>query len=235
MPNKKKLTLVRPGSEEARAVLLKYERHETRGGMHLLLMYLTMGLGWSMLAQGTVRQMALVFVAGISLLMLFSGVRSISASRAYRRHLEAGDFVTVDHHLVTVWDELRGEEDVPLTEAERDERVRDLFYAAQDLQGDLARRKEIRKEPELAEELLLVEARIRARLLREVTSLKQEQETRRQLAALAPDAIDSWATPDEVEQQRRILRERRDRQALSSEDAPAEDATGTVKKKKKKG
>lgn len=203
-----KISLARPGNDEARKALTAYRK----GGDDLILsattMFLCMGIAWSAIANGIARVIIVIVVAAYGALLAAIGIRSSRRKAAYLRYVETGDIITVDSHFLDVWDQLRDEQGVTLTGNEREDQIRQLFSAAEDVIPDLTVRAQCLDEPELADRLLTAEARIRARLAREVTALCQQLEDRRKLDQLALNATD-WATEEEVNAQLDILRGRK--------------------------
>lgn len=211
----KKLILARPGHQPAARAVAAYHRRRDgvlpfAGGGFMFMFFMMMVLSKSTIVVG-VAAAGMLVLAGVSVVNFLPelGDRIIPSRRTYRKLLASGDIIKVDPYLVEVWDTLRAEEQVTLTEAERAEQLPLLFSAAEDLCEELRRRRSYRDEPEKVEALLLSEARIRARVLRDVCILGQGIETRRQLELLNPTINPGWASDEEVDAQLQLLRERR--------------------------
>lgn len=151
-------------------------------------------------------------VAVLCLTSLTLVTRNALRNLAFKRHIRAGHIIAVDSYLADAWHDLLAEHDIALSDEQCAGHLRGLYFAARDVQPDLQRRAEAVQTPELAKQQLakqqLAEARIRARLMREITPIKDAIVAERQAIASLPPAPD-WATTDEVAEQLALLRARR--------------------------
>jgi hypothetical protein len=200
---------VRPGNTSAHAALQAHQRNSIRALRSAVLFFACMGGVWLLLTTGAEQWAGTVLYGLASGVVIGLAVQETRLLRAYHRHVFAGDIVIVDRYLINVWDQLREEERIPLLDWVRDNEIPLLFDAAKDVRADLRVRATCLTDPRTADRLLMAEARIRARLLREVTALRIRREHQRELNRLAAAATD-WATTAEVAKQLDVLRQRRD-------------------------
>lgn len=221
---KKKLTLANPDASGAQAAMDSYRPSGSEGSMGLLV-GTNAFMVWVLVTQGTLSPTSaaaiLLYALGGALMLVWAlnARRDYRRRRTYNRHVQAGNIITVHPYLVKAWDELRTEQGVHLSGDDRQVHMRPLFTAATELQDDLERRANAENEPELAEEKLLAEARIRARLAREVEALRAVQQAQQELAQIPAAGIDI-VTPEEVQDQLRTLRAR---ETASAEDEPSQE------------
>jgi hypothetical protein len=206
----KTVTLVNPEVPDAQVALDAYKPTEISGAM-LLFVSCNVATLFMMISSGTLGAGDPVVIllytvwAGVILGAALLKLQERQRQRRYNRHVEAGNIITVDTHLVEEWDELRKEHGVELRAGQRHVEIHKLFTAATELHDDLERLAESENEEALAETRLLARARIRARLLREVETLRAVQEAQRDIAQLPASDIDI-VTPEEVQAQLRVLR-----------------------------
>lgn len=213
MPKKKTITLANPDQPGAQAAMDGYRPSDNDGTMNLIIgtnffvtcMLVSQG---SFGLTGAAAILLYVIWGALVLVLAFVGVRGYRRRRAYNRHVKAGNIIIVDGYLTQAWDELCEEQGVRLSGAERQVEVRKLFTAATELRDELQQCSEAGDSPELAEARLLAAARIRARLAREVDTLRAVREAQRQIAKLPAADIDI-VTAEEVQVQLRALRARR--------------------------
>lgn len=206
MSNDHTTDLARPGDDDAAKALAK------RPGSGDLVLSMALLTAFFSLSTASFTAVDPVFrstieILAVALFALVLGSLTVRwrDDRRYRRQVEAGNIITVDNHLFETWDELRAECGVALGDEERLERRRDLFDAARDLRRELAERREALGDSELGERRMLAEARIRARLLHEVESLRIVQQTQRDVAALVQEHGPAGVTDSEVSEQLRLL------------------------------
>jgi hypothetical protein len=204
--------IARPHHDQAQEVLGQYQTAKTRTNTSLAVPVLM--LLWLMILDpgGTLGRVAYIVVPVLALVMIALRIfRTPGGAKAYAQHLQAGDIIELDPYLVKAWDQLRREKGIVLTEQERTLELQALFNAAGDLAQDVARHRELKGEAELAQERLRCRARIRARLLQEVEALQVRQDTEREIQDDDETrALQIGVTQDEVEEQLRILKERKD-------------------------
>lgn len=226
--------LIKPGApHQARRALRRRQnkRDSPRTGVVLVPVFTTV-MWVPVIAGGLIDLDNIGFLISVSFsglnLLLYGtwGVWSWRARRDHNRHVANGNIVYVDHRLIDVWDELRGEHEVTLTDEERAEETSKLIDAAADLRAELdAWNSAEQVDEQLAndshqadepnERCVLAQARVRARLLHEVRDLKDRKEAEHRLAVLAAEdlaTLDSvhpaGVTDDEVNAQLALVRER---------------------------
>lgn len=221
MPRNEKVTIANPESKDAQKALDEY-RPTVMGHVTTLIVLINSMTVLVSIASGTLAAGELVAVllyalwGGVVLALGLIKLKERRLRQRYERHVAAGNIVTLDAYVVHTWDELRREAFVPLNAAERFAEIQKLFAAAAELHDDLQSRAVSEGNPDLAETRLLAEARIRARLLREVERLRAVQDAQRELAQLPGPQIDI-VTPEEVDAQLRELRARRTAQTDAQE------------------
>lgn len=152
---------------------------------------------------------AWVGTAWASVMAVITSIRSKRGKSDYARQVNHGNIVHVHKRLISVWDELRHEHEVTLTEDERDRHIKSLFSAAADLRAELEVWAECGNNDQLAERRQLAEARIRARLLHEVNAIKDQQDTQRSLDSLVLPDHPAGLTEKEVAEQLAHLKTRK--------------------------
>lgn len=225
--------LIKPGAPDKarRALRRKQSKRESPPVGTVLVPVCTTVMWVPMIAGGLVELDNIGFLISISVSGLnflvygIWGVRSWRVRRDYDRHVTSGNIVYVDRRLIDVWDELREEHEVTLTYQERAEEINKLIDAAADLRAEVdAWDKAEQVDEQLAndshqaggpnERCILAQARVRARLLREVRDLKDRKEAEHRLAMQAAKdlaTLDSvhpaGVTDDEVKAQLAVVRE----------------------------
>lgn len=206
-----KTPVVRPGSTSGGKTLSRYRWARKQRSADVVeggaaLMWFTI----AMTQEAVVRTIFLGITVGSLLLLLITTALSGRALARFYSRIASGDIALIDDHLIAVWDELCQEQDLELSEGERQTEMYKLLPAQNDLHEELAQRTKVLNDVDRAEQLLLHDARIRARLLQEVERVKIEQAERARMDLLvAPPADPDWVSAEEVEDQLRILRQRR--------------------------
>ena len=220
------IALANPGNREAQQALQRYQdgRKLPRGNDQLIFP-LGIFAACSMFImpdQGS----KLVVLGFFAMLAIVGGAITLGAwrrQRAYQHHVDAGDIITLDPHLIHVWNELFAEAGHQPECWQRHTSLGELFYAARDLAPELAARAKALADEDTDAELL-AQARIRVRLLQQarpiLDTLTAQSETQQQIAQLTPD----WADQAEVDEQLALLRARETADNPTSEEPAQHDA-----------
>lgn len=212
------ITFVRPGCSAAEAAIAEFPKNDKGVSVTFfaILYFVSMTALVTVDDRGFVFFTALAGFVSVSVMLVLFLVRSGRRRRAYVRQVAGGNIVQVHRHIICVWDELRREHNVPLADTERTKHVNQLFDAAVDLRNELEVWTECEGNDELTGRRELAEARIRARLLHEVTVIKQRQETQRQLDSYVSSLHPAGVTDDEVAEQLAQIRARQEDPAATT-------------------